>query len=291
MNVWKTGALAGALVLAASAGAAIAPAARAQSRDREPVARALQVIGRGAQIGVTVRDVEGDETKLGGGVIVDEVRQGSPADKAGLKRGDRIVELDGERVRSVAQFRRLVQETADGRAVNIAVQRDGQRVTASVTPERGSGGFYFGDDFLPMPPTPPSAPAAPAPPPAPAIPWSFDRDFGWMTFAGSEGLLGVSVESLGDQLATYFGVKDGVLVRTVREGSPAAAAGVKAGDVITSVNGQRIERPSDLASEIRRIGSGGEFTLEISRDRKTQTVKGKLGAREDRIRTRTRTIV
>jgi membrane-associated protease RseP (regulator of RpoE activity) len=164
-------------------------------------------------------------------------------------------------------------------------------VTASVAPERGSGGFYFGDDFLPMPPTPPSAPAAPAPPPAPAIPWSFDRDFGWMTFAGSEGLLGVSVESLGDQLAAYFGVKDGVLVRTVREGSPAAAAGVKAGDVITSVNGQRIERPSDLASEIRRIGSGGEFTLEISRDRKAQTVKGKLGAREDRIRTRTRTIV
>ena len=286
MNVWKTGALAGALVIAASAGAAMAPAPRAQSRDREPIARALQIIGRGAQIGVTVRDLEGDEGKQGGGVIVDEVRQGSPAEKAAMKRGDRIVEFDGERVRSVAQFRRLVQETAEGRSVSIVVQRDGQRVTASVTPDRGAGSFYFGDDFLPVPPTPP---AAPAPPAVPAIPRFFDRDFGEFMFGSGDGRLGVSVESLGDQLRGYFGVKQGVLVLSVREGSPAASAGVKAGDVITSVNGHSVDEPSDVASEIRRMDGGGEFTLEISRDRKTQTLKGKLEARDDRIRTRVRT--
>ena len=286
MSVWKTGALAGALVLAASAGAAIAPAARAQSRDREPIARALQIIGRGAQIGVTVRDLEGEEAKLGGGVIVDEVRQGSPAEKAGIKPRDRIVEFDGERVRSVAQFRRLVQETAEGRSATIALQRDGQRVTASVTPDRGAGALYFGDDFPPIPPTPPAAPAAPAPP---AIPRFFDRDFGGFMYGSSDGRLGVSVESLGDQLRGYFGVKEGVLVRSVREGSAAAAAGVKAGDVITSINGRSVDDPSDVASEVRRLDSGGEFTLEISRDRKALTLKGKLEAREDRIRTRTRT--
>lgn len=284
MNLWKTGSLTGALILSAAVGAAVMPRAAAQSAEREPIARALQIIGRGPQIGVTVRDPSAEEAKQGG-IVVDDVRGGSPAEKAGVKRGDRIVEFDGERVRSVAQFRRLVEETPEGRAAGIVVQRDGQRVTASVTPERAGGAFYVGDDFLRLPPSPP---AAPAPPAAPRLPRSFDRDFDFMYQSSDRGL-GASFENLSDQLRTYFGVKEGVLVRSVREGTAAAAAGLKAGDIVTAVNGRHVDEPQDVGRELRGIDSGGEFTLEVSRDRKPMTLKGKLDAREDRARSRTST--
>ena len=52
--------------------------------------------------------------------------------------------------------------------------------------------------------------------------------------------LGVTVSPLTDQLASYFGVKQGVLVSAVTSDSPAAGAGVRAGDVITAVNGQTV---------------------------------------------------
>jgi S1-C subfamily serine protease len=56
-----------------------------------------------------------------GGVKIDEVNGGSPAEKAGLKAGDVVVDYDGERVRSARQFTRLVQETPDGRTVTIGL--------------------------------------------------------------------------------------------------------------------------------------------------------------------------
>ncbi len=285
MNVWKTGLAVCALTAAAGIGMAVAPAPKAQ--EREPLTRALQILGHGAQIGVTVRDLDSAEAAKGNGILVDEVRGSSPAEKAGIKKGDRIVEFDGERVRSVAQFRRLVQETPEGRNVSTIVQRDGQRVTLSVTPDRGGPAIYFGDDFFPTPAIPPVAAAAPTPAPAPMprLPRSFD--FGEFMFESGNGRLGASLENLTDQLRTFFGVKNGVLVRSVREETPAAAAGLRAGDVITSVNGHTVDQPSDVSSELRRLDSGGEFTLDVMRDRKAQTLKGKIEARTDRARTQT----
>lgn len=269
MNIWKTGALTAALVVAAGAGAAFMPAPSAQDRNREPIARALQLIGRGGQVGVTVRDVAPDDPKASG-VIVEDVSKDSPAEKAGIKRDDRIVEFDGERVRSVMQFRRLVQETPEDRKVAIVLQRGSERVTANLTPQRRGGSFYFGDDLLPPAPMP-------AVPPRPPRAFSLDgfrgEDF---TFRSGDGRLGLSVESLTDQLREYFGVKHGVLVRTVRPDSPAAKAGVKAGDVVTAVNGRHVEDPSDVSDAVRKLEGGGDLTIEVSRDRKPQTLKGKL---------------
>ncbi len=62
----------------------------------------------------------------------------------------------------------------------------------------------------------------------------------------------------------------------VTEDSAAAKAGVKAGDVIVSLNGTNIEDANDLRARLRDIDSGGEFTLGITRDRKSMTLKGKL---------------
>jgi S1-C subfamily serine protease len=77
------------------------------------------------------------------------------------------------------------------------------------------------------------------------------------------------------QLAEYFGVKDGVLVTSVTTDSPASKAGVKAGDVITTLNGSNVSSPSDLRSRASRLRDGEEFTIGVTRDKKTLTLKGK----------------
>jgi serine protease Do len=232
--------------------------------------------GPGSWIGVSVRDVgEEDLAKAKlpgpGGVIVEDVSKESPAEAAGVKAGDIIVELDGERVRGTRQFTRLVQETPAGRKVQASVIRDGQRVPLSIEP-RESGMQFFGD-FSSMPEI---ARVMPPPPPAPPVPprpgvFEFDQ---WM--GRGSGRLGVSVSDLQPQLAEYFGVKDGVLVTSVTADSPAAKAGVKAGDVITTVNDTDVTSPSDLRQRTSRLKDGEELSLGIVRDRKGMTLRAKI---------------
>jgi serine protease Do len=254
-----------------------APAVYGQ-RDNAPDRRARELAmlsGRGSALGVTVRDVRpaeagGDRTT---GVLIDEVRPGSPADKAGLARGDIVVEFDGERVRSARQFSRLVQETAPGRAVKAVMLRDGARRDIEITPAgdadrradlmiHGDIGDYMRDlgrdlgrlgDRLP--------------------PFNFNFE---MPLASRR--LGVSVEELTSQLAGYFGVKDGVLVTSVADGSAASRAGLKAGDVITSINGQSVRSREDLLRGVREAPDSDEVTIGIVRDKKDSTVKAKIEA-------------
>jgi len=285
MNRWKAAAVAAALVAAAGAGAAFLPPAHAQATARAP--RALEIFGgRGSQIGVTVRDVEETDAKNGklaapGGVMIEEVSEESPAAKAGLKSGDIVVEFDGERVRSVRQFTRLVQETPVGRKTQAVVMRAGQRLNVTVEPRDGNG-FAFADGKLsvlqdwsrdfpfdvprPVAPTPPATPKPPVPPAFP----DFDT-FAWRTNNG----LGITVGDLSQQLAEYFGTKDGVLVTSVADNSAASKAGIKAGDVITSFNGSEVTSPSDLRQRIRALQDGGEFTVGVMREKKPMTLKGK----------------
>jgi serine protease Do len=230
-------------------------------------------------MGVSVCDLEATDAKATGGVRIDSVEEDSPAAKAGLQNGDVVVEFDGERVRSVRQFSRLVSETPPGRQVTAAVTRDGRRVSVNITPRESSTFRPFEDKAWraldevremarvaprPVPPRPPSAPRTPRPP---AI-----EPFFWVM--GNQ--IGVTVNSLSDQLKEYFGVKEGVLVTSVTEDSAAAKAGVKAGDIIVSVNGSPVDDPSDLRSRIRDLDGGSEFTLAIVRDKKSMTLKGKM---------------
>jgi S1-C subfamily serine protease len=276
MTILKTGVLSGALVLAAGAGAAIAPVAHGQAREREPLVRAMQIIGGDAHIGVEVRDADPKDSS---GVVVDDVENDSPAEKAGLKKGDTIVDFDGERVRSVAQFRRLVQETAEGHTVPAVAHRNGQRVTVSLTPERGRG--MWDGEFGRL--VRPAVPAAPLPPATAARPYLAPSVPGFeFSLRSNERRLGIMTESLTDQLSDYFGVK-GVLVRSVIDDSAAAKAGIKAGDVIVSVNGHHVDDPSDVTEELRRA-PGDDFTLDVVRDHKTQTLKGKVESTSNRRR-------
>ena len=293
MNAWKMAAVAAALLVASGAGAAFLPPVHGQSPTRTVAPRALEILsGRGSQIGVTIRDVEDSDAKAGklaaqGGVVIEDVAEDSPASRAGIKKGDIVVEFDGERVRSVRQFTRLVQETPAGRKAQASVVRDGQRINVTVEPRDSNGFDVFGDlegarvlrdfgrDFsfdIPAPPPRPARPATPAPPAPPAAPAFPDIDtFVWRTGNG----LGMTVGDLSDQLAAYFGVKEGVLVTSIADNSAASKAGIKAGDIITSFNGSDVAVPSDLRRRTQRLQDGDEFTVGVVRDKKSLTLKGK----------------
>jgi len=222
--------------------------------------------GRGSEIGVRIADAAES------GVKVDEVEPNGAAEKAGVKAGDLITMFDGERVRSARQFARLVQETPPGRTVKMTVSRDRQQKDLQITPDSGRRGRtsvlidgdrlrdQLGDlgDRLP--------------------PFNFNFD---QPELGSGRRLGVSVQELTDQLASYFGVSRGVLVTAVTDGSPASRAGLKAGDVITSVNGNRIESRDDLVRALRdaadrRQAEAPEITIGIVRDKKESSVKATI---------------
>jgi serine protease Do len=298
MKGWKVAAFVALLIVAGSVGAAIVPPVHGQTRVRtqSPV---IQILTGGSRIGVTVRDVDDAGAKEKGaasGVVVEEVAADSPAEKAGLRKGDAILEFDGERVRSVRQLTRLVHETPSGRTVQAAVLRDGQRTVVSITPSEserfsferfddiGDWARGFAYQVAPRPPAAPAPPSRvtppspPSPPPPPA--WGFN-DFGDL-LGRTSGRLGIGVGTLSPQLAEYFGAKRGVLVTSVTDGSAAAKAGVKAGDVITSINGSEIDEPSDLRRRAQDLRDGDQFTIEVMRDRKTLTLKGTAATIERR---------
>lgn len=245
----------------------------------------VQILGAGGRVGVTIRDLGDDDLKGKSagtqGVMIDEVETDSPAAKAGFKAGDIVVEFDGERVRSARQFTRLVQETPAARQVAAVVLRDGQRVTLNVQPREGDYRYSFGtlDALVAGGPLK----AAPAPPAKmdirPMVP-KFE-------VFGTTGRLGISVEELTPQLAEYFGTKDGVLVRSVTADSSASKAGLKAGDVITGLDGGTIATAADLRRRAQRLEDGDEFSLAIVRDKKAMTLKGKIEAQQIRRSPRT----
>jgi serine protease Do len=251
--------------------------------DQGPQTRRLAVMaGRGAELGVSIRDLDTEQQKAASGALVEEVRSGSAAEKAGILKGDVIVEFDGERVRGQRHLSRLVSETPEGRTVKATVLRDGRRVDLSVTPEAGTraAGANF-DFFVPGPdrimPGPPREGRRFFSDELPRVdPWR--RGDG--LFMPERARLGVGILSLTPQLAEYFGTKDGVLVTSVVPKSPAAKAGLKAGDVITTVDGTEITDPGALTHAVQRAADGASLALGYVRDKKAATAKATLEAPE-----------
>lgn len=253
---------------------AVAPHVAAQGRGRAVIAG-----GFGASMGVSVRDVRSEEATQArvssGGVYIENVSPDSPAARAGIRTGDIVTEFDGERVRSALHFTRLVRETVPGHAVKITVVRDGNRQMLDVTPEEGR--LRLPDISLDVERG------------LRNLPRNFSFDFDFDGFPNgvflSRGRLGATLMSMTDQLSDYFGVKQGLLVTAVAADSPAARAGLKAGDVLTAVNGQRVDAVSDLSRALRDVPSDGKVELRVTRDRKELTLNATLPERE-RERTR-----
>jgi serine protease Do len=248
----------------------------------------LTLVGPGSTIGVNVEDVSADEAskaKLNQaeGVVVREVQSGSPASRAGFRSGDIVVEFDGERVRSVRQFQRLVQETPPNRTVKATVVRGGSRQTLDVTPEAGRAG----SDLSRITPFElPNLRIQPAPPGTRREFQLTPRPFA----TPSQGRLGVSITPVDGQLASYFGVKSGALVASVSPNSAAEAAGLRAGDVITAVGGRTVSTPEDVTEAVRTAEPGSVLELTVTRDKKSMQLKATMPAADqpsrdsDRIR-------
>jgi serine protease Do len=228
--------------------------------------------GPGSRIGVTARDLDSAEaTRLNvqGGVLVETVGPDSPAAKAGLRASDVVVEFDGERVRSLRQFTRLVRETPPDRPVQMAVLRDGRRTELSVTPV--AGGSDLRDLTINGRQLRERLDGLTA-----RIPdFNFNLDFDLPGLV-PRARLGVAVQELTPDLAAYFGARDGVLVASVTMGSPASRAGLRAGDVIISVNGRGVGSRDDLVREIGAVTGGGEVTLGIVREKQESVLKATI---------------
>ena len=238
--------------------------AQVRGRDVMPGVDRFLLRGPGSEVGVTVRELRTDEisTARPNGVFVQEVRAGGPAERAGIRANDVILEFDGERIRSTRQFIRLVRESVPGRVARTTIVRDGNRQTLDVTPEEGGG-----EVSLALPDVQREIERG-----LRRIPRDFDFDFEFPQ-ALSRGRLGVSLTPLSAQLASYFGAKEGVLVSSVEPNSPAAQAGLLAGDVMTSVNGRAVNNPGDVIRELRGATPGSAVELRVVRDKKEMTLK------------------
>ena len=253
------------------AGGAAVPVSQAQSRV---FSDAIQFNTTGAYLGIQMDDVTASnmaQYKLSSerGVIVRSVAKGSPAESAGLRENDVLLEYAGTPVWSSSQFSRLVQETPPGRKVELAVNREGKRVnlTAQIgtrdggrqSEGRGGGG----------------APEDP-------FGWNF-RDFPFRDLYPVPGnrrapepeakpRLGVTLQPLTDQLGEFLGVpgKKGALIASVIESSPSAGK-LKSGDVVVGADGKEIREPEDLTRVVREKAEGA-LTLKVIRDKKEISV-------------------
>jgi len=189
-------------------------------------------------LGVTVQRVTPDLAKSfgltgAGGALVADVTAGSPAEVAGLKRGDVIVEFDGRPVARMDELPRAVAATPVGRKIPITVMRDGKRVTLDATITRLAE----------------EEPRSAA--------------------AGQErGRLGVAVQPLTPDLARELGVEParGVVVSSVDESGPAASAGIRPGDVVVEVDHRPVATVDELKKALDHHTGGGPLLLLIRRE-------------------------
>jgi len=260
------------------------------------------LIDGGSFLGVHAEDVNRENMGRYGlrevrGVGVTEVVKDSPAEKAGLKKDDVILRFEGDSVTSVRKLTRLVSEVAPDQNVRLAISRGGSELEVAVTMGKRNQSFgamrnfeFKGPDglkglkdmegfkhleelkglegFKMMNP--------------PGNVWKWEGqgpDGDTMVFNfGNHRRIGVSTMQLTKQLAEYFGVAEGagVLVTAVSEDGPAAKAGVKAGDVITAVDGEKVDGAGDLTRSINKKKDGDvTLTLIRKKDQKTITVTPK----------------
>lgn len=206
------------------------------------------------------------------GVEVAHVEEDSPAAKAGVKTGDVVLEYNGEKVEGVDQLIRFVRETPPGRQVTMVVWRGGstQNLTMMVAARKNT-----------IIETPNGPITVPVPPMPPMPPFEIPRfEMSWQS-----PLIGIEGESLvpQGQLADFFGVQDGVLVKSVIKNSPAEKAGIRAGDVIVKVDDSKVTSPREITSVLRSNRNKSSFTVTVVRNKKEMPVTVTIANRGGRV--------
>jgi len=266
-----------ALVALALTGALVVPGffaagdARAKSTKSSTKSEAGSKKGEG-YLGVNLQDLsEGLADTYdykGSGVVVSNVVPGSPADEVGVEEGDIITRFNQTPVNSVDQLTERVRALKPGSLADITVWRNGS------VHELGRAEIA---DVADAPTYAPRAPRAPRTPRA--FHWN-SMPKGKQSFrmiSPGRGRLGVETRDLDADLGSYFGAPDGkgVLVLKVIDDTPAERAGLKAGDVILSVDGKSVADGEDLRRELRAQGEG-DVDLHIRRKGSERTIKARL---------------
>jgi len=272
-------------------------------------------VEEGAYLGVLLENVDAEDAKELNlkeerGALVEKVMEDSPAEKAGLKKDDVILSMNGQPVESSAQLKRMIGESVPGRTARFLVIRDGkeQTLTAALGGQKGASCKLKKMEWEPREE-------------------DLERfeirlrdkddelhlklkelkelektkelemlehldelenlevlepevDGQIRVFIGGRARLGVKLDSLTDQLGGYFGVKDGdgALITEVMKDTPAEKAGLKAGDIILSVDGEKIEDAGDVREIL--ADKEGPVELTVLRDRKEIKIKAELEKQE-----------
>ena len=198
------------------------------------------------------------------GLVITRVAQDSPAARAGLKVGDVILRFDNEAVTTHNKLQRLISEAAPEQSVRLGISRNGSEQEVTITIGRRQSGYQ--SIFESFPAQQQGAEQARR-----AMEDLRTAQGAFSFYPGRR--IGINTTPLTKQLAEYFGIPggQGLLVTSVSENSPASRAGLKAGDVITEVDGEKVESSGDLSRAISRKNDGS-VNLKIIRDRNSMNV-------------------
>ncbi len=248
------------------------------SQDQRLRALSFSVDLAGGYLGVQTKEINNENFASFGlpavrGVAVEKVVEGSPAANAGLRDGDVILRFNGEEVTSSRKLTRLVGEVAPDHQVRLTISCNGveSEITATIgrrPAPRFESGFFA---------VPGASPRIEMPdfegfPGVPAVPYPRGEGNTMVWRLGSSRQIGVSLTSLTKQLSEHFGVKGGSMINNVRENSPAANAGLRAGDIIVEIDGKEVTSDVDI---IRGISAKAEGDVSITfvRNGARQTVQ------------------
>ena len=192
-------------------------------------------------LGVYIQDIGYDMAeKLGlentDGALVGQVIPDAPAEKAGFKSGDVIIEFDGKAVKNSGQLRITVASTDIGRTVDVKIIRDGKEKILSVKIVKRSGE-------------------------------SIVSAGGEVSSEDVEALAGLKVKNLTSEIAERYGYEDetGVVVTEVSPGSPAEKEGIRPGDLIKEVERKPIKNVKDYKRITRELKGQKKVLLWINR--------------------------
>ena len=242
-------------------------------------------------LGIDCRDISDDELstlklKDARGAEIVLVDHDGPAGKMGLRVHDVVMQMNGVAISGRDQISRLLRELAPGKLVALLISRDGLQMTVSAQmADRTEVEREARERHLAAPP--PSGPQAPPygvpfddqgvqsganVPPAPIAPAKYSKGF-LGTILLSPAYTGVMLERMGPQLEQFFGVPrgTGLLVKSVDNNSPAAAAGVRAGDVVVRAN-TRLISSMTAWTRVVRDAKGKAIAVVVLRDKQEQTL-------------------
>jgi serine protease Do len=197
---------------------------------------------RRGYLGIEVSNLDYDSAKAFGldkaqGALVGNVTAGSPAEKAGVQHGDIILRVDDVEVRETRDLINYVSNEGPDAEVDLVLLREGERLEKSVKlgerPEFGQ------------------PPIQPEDAPASGIDW-----------------MGIDYQNLTPGLRNLHGISEGVQgiwVTNVEPDSPLYEEGVRPGDVLSEVNGQRVTSAAEFEAEVAKAGSGGYLRLYVIR--------------------------